>query len=116
MAEATPMAHEGQPVQGHVGNEPIVVIEQLTRQFGKLRAVDNLSMTIRAGETYGLIGPNGSGKTTLIRMLVGLLRPTSGTIMVMNERMPSSRVAPYLGYMTQLMALDNDLTAGENMR
>jgi len=116
MAEATPMAHEGQPVQGHVGNEPIVVIEQLTRQFGKLRAVDNLSMTINTGETYGLIGPNGSGKTTLIRMLVGLLRPTSGSIRIMGERMPSAKVSQHLGYMTQLSALYLDLTAKENMQ
>jgi len=101
---------------GGTPGEPVIVIDKLVKQFGKLRAVDNLSLTIRAGETYGLIGPNGSGKTTLIRLLVGLLRPTSGTIMVMNERMPSSKVAPYLGYMTQLMALYNDLTASENMR
>jgi ABC-2 type transport system ATP-binding protein len=96
--------------------EPIVVIDRLVKQFGKLRAVDNLSMSIHAGETYGLIGPNGSGKTTLIRMLVGLVRPTSGTLHIQGERMPSRRVATTLGYMTQLSALYNDLTARENMR
>ena len=115
MPGSEPLKQEPQAAGGQTG-EPVVVIDALIKQFGKLRAVDNLSMTIRSGETYGLIGPNGSGKTTLIRMLVGLLRPTSGTITVMNERMPSSRVAPYLGYMTQLMALYNDLTASENMR
>ncbi|HEV7234914.1 MAG TPA: ATP-binding cassette domain-containing protein, partial [Ktedonobacteraceae bacterium] len=50
--------------------EPLVVIDQLVKRFGKMRVVDNLSMNISMGETYGLIGPNGSGKTTLIRMMV----------------------------------------------
>ena len=98
------------------GGEPVVVVDQLVKQFGRLRAVDHLSMSIRAGETYGLIGPNGSGKTTLIRMMVGLVRPTSGSLRVLNERMPSTKVAASLGYMTQLSALYNDLTASENMR
>ena len=115
MPDSGPEEQERRPVNGTPG-EPVVVIDKLVKQFGKLRAVDNLSLTIRAGETYGLIGPNGSGKTTLIRMLVGLVRPTSGTITVMNERIPSSKVAPQLGYMTQLNALYNDLTARENMR
>ena len=96
--------------------EPLVVIDQLVKQFGKLRAVDNLSMTIHTGETYGLIGPNGSGKTTLIRMLVGLIKPTGGSIQIMHERVPSAKIAPHIGYMTQLSALYNDLTARENMR
>jgi len=104
-----------QAIQKDRDGEPMVVISQLVKQFGKLRAIDNLTMTINMGETFGLIGPNGSGKTTLIRMLVGLLRPTSGTISVLGERMPSSRVAPHLGYMTQLSALYNDLTARENL-
>jgi ABC-2 type transport system ATP-binding protein len=73
-------------------------------------------MTIFTGETYGLIGPNGSGKTTLIRMLVGLVRPTSGTIRIIGERMPSAKVSPHLGYMTQLSALYLDLTAKENLQ
>ncbi len=98
------------------GGEPVVVVDHLVKQFGKLRAVDNLSMSMYEGETYGLIGPNGSGKTTLIRMLVGLVRPTSGTLRVMRERMPSQKTASSLGYMTQLTALYNDLTARENMR
>jgi ABC-2 type transport system ATP-binding protein len=98
------------------GNDPVVVIEHLVKQFGKLRAIDNLNMTINSGETFGLIGPNGSGKTTLIRMVVGLSRPTGGTIHIMKEKMPSSKVSPHLGYMPQLSALYLDLTARENMR
>jgi ABC-2 type transport system ATP-binding protein len=95
---------------------PAVEARQLVKQFGKLRAVNNLSMTIQAGETFGLIGPNGSGKTTLIRMLVGLVQPTSGTIRVLGERMPGAKVMAQVGYMTQLSALYLDLTAWENMR
>ena len=116
MEEIIPDAHKEQHTEGGVGSEPVVVVEQLVKQFGKLRAVNKLNMTIFTGETYGLIGPNGSGKTTLIRMLVGLVRPTSGTIRIMGERMPSAKVSPHLGYMTQLSALYLDLTAKENLQ
>jgi len=116
MEEIIPDAHKEQHTEGQVASEPMVVVEQLVKQFGKLRAVNNLNMTINKGETYGLIGPNGSGKTTLIRMLVGLVRPTSGTIRIMGERMPSAKVSPHLGYMTQLSALYLDLTAKENLQ
>jgi ABC-2 type transport system ATP-binding protein len=102
--------------QGNGKSEPVVVIEHLVKQFGKLRAIDNLNMAINPGETFGLIGPNGSGKTTLIRMVVGLSHPTGGTIHIMKEKMPSSKISPYLGYMPQLSALYLDLTARENMR
>src|SRR5579872_3753459 len=94
--------------QEQTKSEPVVVIEHLVKQFGKLRAINDLNMTINTGETFGLIGPNGSGKTTLIRLLVGLARPTSGTIRVLQERVPSSRVLAQTGYMTQLSALYND--------
>lgn len=116
MKEPESTVETGPAHQQATNSEPVVVIDQLVKQFGKLRAVNNLSMTIQAGETYGLIGPNGSGKTTLIRMLVGLVKPTSGGIQIMRERMPSAKIAPRIGYMTQLSALYNDLTARENMR
>ena len=116
MKEPEPTLDADPAQQQSIDGEPVVVIDQLIKQFGKLRAVNNLSMTIQTGETYGLIGPNGSGKTTLIRMLVGLVKPTSGSIQIMHERMPSPKIAPLIGYMTQLSALYNDLTARENMR
>jgi ABC-2 type transport system ATP-binding protein len=116
MTEAIPGTRKPQELQKPANGEPMVVINQLVKQFGKLRAVNNLTMNIRAGETFGLIGPNGSGKTTLIRMLVGLILPTSGTIHIMNERIPSHKVAAHIGYMTQLSALYLDLTARENMQ
>ncbi|MBV9615411.1 MAG: ABC transporter ATP-binding protein, partial [Ktedonobacteraceae bacterium] len=108
-------AHTEQGRQQAATHAPMVEINQLIKRFGKLRAVDDLTMTINKGETFGLIGPNGSGKTTLIRMLVGLIRPTSGEVRVLGEHMPSAKAAPYIGYMTQLSALYNDLTARENL-
>ena len=115
MAEhSAPMSEEQAQIQ--TADELVVVIEHLVKQFGKLRAVDDLNMTIHSGETFGLIGPNGSGKTTLIWMLVGLIRPTSGTIRVLHERVPSQRVLAQMGYMTQLNALYLDLTAKENLQ
>ena len=115
MTEVTSDTREKQPEKpGNVS--PVVVISELTKQFGRLRAINNLTMTINAGETFGLIGPNGSGKTTLIRMLVGLMRPTGGSILIMGMRMPNIRIAPHIGYMTQLSALYLDLTARENMQ
>jgi len=116
MTKTIPGTPKRRELQKPANGEPMVVVNQLVKQFGKLRAIDNLTLNINAGETFGLIGPNGSGKTTLIRMLVGLILPTSGTIHVMNERMPSHKVASYIGYMTQLSALYLDLTARENMQ
>lgn len=108
--------HLEEQAQIQTESEPVVVIEHLVKQFGKLRAIDDLTMTINTGETFGLIGPNGSGKTTLIRILVGLARPTSGTLRVLHEHVPNSRVLAQTGYMTQLSALYNDLTAKENLQ
>src|SRR5437660_3251353 len=116
MAEATPTRGEVHKGQGRTRGEPMVVIEKLVKQFGKLRAIDDLSVTINTGETFGLIGPNGSGKTTLIRMMVGLVRLTSGTIRIMGERVPSVKILPHMGYMTQLSAIYLDLTTRENLR
>ena len=63
-------------------NTPILEVKQLAIQFGGLRAVDGLNMTIRKGQLYGLIGPNGAGKTTVFNMLTGVYKPTSGSILL----------------------------------
>lgn len=94
---------------------PIVEIQHLVKTFGKVKAIDDLSLTINTGETYGLIGPNGSGKTTLIRILSGLVKPTSGTVAIMRHRVADARIAGSIGYMTQQSALYNDLTAQQNL-
>ncbi|WP_376793720.1 ABC transporter ATP-binding protein [Thermogemmatispora sp.] len=97
-------------------SEPLVLVEGLVKVFGRTRVLDDLDLTIGAGETFGLVGPNGSGKTTLIRLLAGLLRPTAGSLWVLGRRMPDASVAAAIGYMTQLGALYLDLTARENLR
>ncbi|HLW01669.1 MAG TPA: ABC transporter ATP-binding protein [Ktedonobacterales bacterium] len=95
--------------------EPLVDIRGVTKLFGKLRALDNFTMSIRPGETYGLIGPNGSGKTTLIRAIVGLTRPTAGEVRILGQRMPNRQIAKEIGYMTQNNALYQELTIRENL-
>ena len=97
---------------------PAIVVDGLSRRFGKLLAVDQVSLTIRAGELFGMLGPNGSGKTTTIRMLCGLLAPTSGTASVagIDVGKEPDRVKAAIGYMSQKFGLYGDLTAEENLR
>jgi ABC-2 type transport system ATP-binding protein len=93
-----------------------VEVDGLIKRFGELRALDGLSVRIRRGEVFGLLGPNGSGKTTLIRCLVGLIRPDAGSVMVLGQRMPQLGVLSRIGYMTQAAALYPDLSVIENLR
>lgn len=93
----------------------LVAIRGVTKDFGKLRALDNFTMGIRPGETYGLIGPNGSGKTTLIRIIVGLTKPTAGEVSILGHKMPNRQVAKDIGYMTQSNALYQELSVRENL-
>ncbi|HEY7416172.1 MAG TPA: ABC transporter ATP-binding protein [Ktedonobacteraceae bacterium] len=92
-----------------------VVLERVTKTFRAVSAVNNVSLHIQAGEIFGLIGPNGSGKTTLIRLLLGLLRPTSGTLRVLGRSMPDRKAASSLGYMTQASALYGEPSVRENL-
>ena len=95
--------------------DTIVKARDLSKHFGPIRAVDGMDMAVRAGEIYGLLGPNGSGKTTLIRLLIGLLRPTSGSVSTLGQDMPNKAILAQVGYMTQASALYEDLTARENI-
>jgi len=98
-----------------VNERYIIEVERATKAFGRLKALDGLTLRVREGETYGLLGPNGSGKTTLIRAIAGVIRLTSGTVRVMGEVVPSRRVATQVGYMTQAAALYEELTVRENV-
>lgn len=95
----------------------VVKATNLVKQFGNVRALDGFDISIREGETYGLLGPNGSGKTTFIRMLAGLVKPTSGQLEVLGQSLPagSARISSQIGYMPQLQALYSDLSAWENV-
>jgi ABC-2 type transport system ATP-binding protein len=98
-------------------SDPAVDIRDLTRRFGVVTAVSNLTLQINRGEVFGLLGPNGSGKTTTIRMLCGLLEPTSGTAVVagIDIRAAPERVKTQIGYMSQRFGLYDDLTVAENL-
>lgn len=97
---------------------PIISAYQLTRRFGDFTAVDNVTFEVDPGQVIGYLGPNGSGKTTTIRMLLGIIRPTSGTAVVLghNAALESEQVRAGVGYMSQKFALYHDLTARENLR
>lgn len=88
----------------------------MCKKFGNIVAIDNLDLMIPKGTIYGLIGPNGSGKTTTIKVLVGLLLPTSGTAEVLGEAVPMCLNLAKVSYMPQETAVYTDLTVGENLR
>ena len=94
-----------------------IVARGLTRDFGRVRAVDGIDLDIPRARIYGFLGPNGSGKSTTIRMLCGLLRPTAGSVAVLGHEMPrdAERLRRSLGYMTQKFSLWDDLTVRENL-
>lgn len=98
-------------------NQPAVDIRDLTRRFGDFTAVDNVSLTVASGEIFGFLGANGAGKTTVIRMLCGLLMPTSGTGMVAGFDIlkESEKIKRNIGYMSQKFSLYPDLTGRENI-
>lgn len=91
-------------------------VDNVFKTFGNLRALDGITLRVRAGEIYGLLGPNGSGKTTLMRMIVGLVAQDAGTVTVLGRRMPELDVLSKVGYMTQAAALYPDLSVEENLR
>ncbi len=100
------------------GGRPAIEVKNLTKRFGEFTAVDNVSFSVGAGEVFGWLGPNGAGKTTTIRMLLGLLRPTSGATRVLgfDSATQTKELHGVVGYMSQQFTLYNDLTAGENIR
>lgn len=94
-----------------------IEVQDLTRRFGDFTAVDAISVEVRAGEVFGFLGANGAGKTTAIRMLIGLLAPTSGSARVagFDVLTQSEDVRRNIGYMSQRFSLYDDLTVAENI-
>ncbi len=94
-----------------------VEVQDLTKRFGDFTAVDGVTFAVRPGEIFGFLGPNGAGKTTTIRMLSGLLKPTSGEACVAGHdvKTDTDAVKRGIGYMSQLFSLYGDLTVEENI-
>jgi ABC-2 type transport system ATP-binding protein len=95
-------------------NTAAIAISNLVFQYGKLKVIDDISLDIPAGTSFGLLGPNGAGKTTLIRLMVGLLKPAAGNVRCL-ERVPSPTNARQRGYMPQLPALYSELSVEQNL-
>lgn len=96
---------------------PVILVRDLAKRFGNFKAVNGISFEVRRGEIFGFLGPNGSGKTTTIRMMLGLMEPTAGTIDVLGMRVDgdTGRIRPRIGYMSQRFSLYNDLTVLQNL-
>src|SRR5262245_24842094 len=94
-----------------------VEVANLTRTFGEFVAVDHISFRVREGQIFGFLGPNGAGKSTTIRMLTGILAPTSGSGRVAGFNMRAERlqIKQSIGYMSQKFSLYEDLTVRENL-
>jgi ABC-2 type transport system ATP-binding protein len=109
-----PSRHDHRGMRGKVA----IDAHNLTKQFGSFTAVHNVSLQVRYGEIYGLLGANGAGKTTTIKMLCGLLEPTQGTMKLAGEQgsLRTTAVREQIGYMSQKFSLYNDLTIAENLK
>jgi ABC-2 type transport system ATP-binding protein len=97
--------------------QPVITSTSLSRSFGPLIAVTKLDISINRGELYGLVGPDGAGKTTTMRLLTGILEPTSGEAWVagFSVRTEAEQIKEKIGYMSQRFGLDEDLTVMENI-
>jgi len=93
-----------------------VDVENVSKSFGAVKALDGVTLRVRKGEIYGLLGPNGAGKTTLIRAIVGLVAPNGGTVTVLGKRIPNVDLLRQIGYMTQQAALYPGLSVEENVQ
>jgi ABC-2 type transport system ATP-binding protein len=96
----------------------VVEIKNLTKKFNQLAAIDNISLEINKGEIIGIIGPDGAGKTTFLRLLAGLLKPSSGSIIFngIDVAKNPQKIKEFIGYMPQHFSLYGDLNVSENLK
>lgn len=101
-----------------MNNDKVIEVENLSKKFSDFRAVDQISFSVNRGEIFGFLGANGAGKTTAIRMLCGLLRPSSGkaTVGGFDVYTQPESIKQNIGYMSQFFSLYGDLTVKENIR
>ncbi len=104
--------------RGQLQGEVILEVSDLTKHFGKLVAVDNLSLTVRTGEVLGFLGPNGSGKSSTIGMVLGLIAPTSGTIVIAGQQLSiqPSLVSQHVGAIIENPAFYPYMSGRDNLR
>ena len=100
-----------------MSNGKVISADNLTKKFGDFTAVDAISFDVNKGEIFGFLGANGAGKSTAIRMLCGILEPTSGDALVggFSVKNEPDKVKKNIGYMSQRFSLYNDLTVEENI-
>jgi len=97
--------------------QPAIIVHDLTKRFGDFTAVNGVNFEIHRGEIFGFLGPNGSGKTTTIRMMLGLMKPTAGSVEILGMKVDDDtrNIRPHVGYMSQRFSLYNDLTVLQNL-
>ncbi|AHF06111.1 ABC transporter ATP-binding protein [Desulfitobacterium metallireducens] len=96
--------------------ENCIVLKDVNKDFGKKHILKDINLQIPSGHIYGLLGPSGCGKTTMVKIMAGILEPTSGEAYVLGERMPKLNLMKKIGYMAQGDALYTALTAAENLQ
>src|SRR5450756_2779136 len=107
------------PVSPSAEEPPVVLAtHELTKSFGSTLAVDHLSLSVRRGDVFGFLGPNGAGKTTTIRMIVGLIYPTSGYAEVLDHQVPRDKeqALRHIGGFVEVPAFYGNMSARRNLR
>ncbi len=109
---------EIEALEGHPGRDVVLVVEELTKRYGELTAVDGVSFRVERGETFGILGPNGAGKTTTLEMIEGLRRPDGGriTLLGLDAVRQRRQVQERIGVQLQSQALWPELTVEETLR
>ncbi|WP_297429153.1 ABC transporter ATP-binding protein [Clostridium sp.] len=102
-------------MEKNISDSTCIRIQHVNKSFGKKQVVFDISLDIPYSQILGLLGPSGSGKSTLVKMIAGIDSPTSGSIHLLNTKMPELSIMDKIGYMAQSDALYNELTAEENM-
>ncbi|MDH3943821.1 MAG: ABC transporter ATP-binding protein [Anaerolineae bacterium] len=98
--------------------QPTIIVRDLVKKFGDFTAVGGINLEVQRGEIFGFLGPNGSGKTTTIRMMLGLLKPSAGSVEVLGMQVDGNteEIRPKVGYMAQRFSLYSDLSVRQNLQ